>query len=28
MILYRHKEKNSQLLEHECYGVEYERYYP
>jgi hypothetical protein len=28
MILYRHKEKNFQLLEHECYGFEYERYYP
>jgi len=27
MILYRHKEKNFQLLEHECYGFEYERYY-
>jgi hypothetical protein len=28
MILYRHKEKNFQLLEHECYGFEYEPYYP
>jgi hypothetical protein len=28
MILYRHKEKNFQLLEHECYGFDYEPYYP
>lgn len=28
MILYRHKEKNFQLLEHECYGFDYEQYYP
>jgi hypothetical protein len=28
MILYRHKEPNIQLLEHECYGFEYEKYYP
>jgi len=28
MILYRHKEKNFQLLEHECYGFNYEQYYP
>ncbi len=28
MILYRHKEKNFQLLEHECYGFEYEPSYP
>ena len=28
MILYRHKEKNFQLLEHECYGFDYEKYYP
>lgn len=28
IILYRHKEKNFQLLEHECYGFEYEPYYP
>ena len=28
MILYRHREKNFQLLEHECYGFEYEPYYP
>ena len=28
MMLYRHKEKNFQLLEHECYGFDYERYYP
>jgi hypothetical protein len=28
MILYRHKENNMQLLEHECYGFEFEQYYP
>ena len=28
MILYRHKEKNFQLLEHECYGFDYEKTYP
>jgi hypothetical protein len=28
MILYRHKEPNIQLLEHECYGFENEKYYP
>jgi hypothetical protein len=28
MILYRHKEKNFQLLEYECYGFDYEKYYP
>ena len=28
MILYRHKEKNFQLLEYECYAFDYEKYYP
>lgn len=28
LILYRHKEKNFQLLEHECYTFDYERFYP
>jgi hypothetical protein len=28
MILYRHKEKNFQLLEYECYGFDYEKIYP
>jgi len=28
MILYRHKEKNFQLLEYECYGFDYEKTYP
>ena len=28
MILYRHKEKNFQILEYECYGFDYEKYYP
>jgi hypothetical protein len=28
MVLYRHTEKNFQLLEHECYGFDYEKYYP
>ena len=28
MVLYRHKEKNIQLLEYECYGFEFEKYYP
>ena len=28
MILYRHREKNFQLLEYECYGFEVEKYYP
>jgi hypothetical protein len=28
MVLYRHKEKNFQLLEYECYGFDYEKYYP
>jgi len=28
MILYRHKEKNFQLLEYECYGFDLEPYYP
>ncbi|MEJ0035821.1 MAG: hypothetical protein WDO68_07040 [Gammaproteobacteria bacterium] len=28
LVLYRHKEKNFQLLEHECYTFDYERFYP
>lgn len=28
MILYRHLEKNFQILEYECYGFDYEKYYP
>jgi hypothetical protein len=28
MILYRHKEKNFQLLENECYAFDFEKYYP
>jgi hypothetical protein len=28
MILYRHKERNFQLLEYECYSFELEKYYP
>ena len=28
MILYRHREKNFQLLEYECYGFDLEKYYP
>jgi hypothetical protein len=28
MVLYRHKEKNFQLLEYECYGFDVEKYYP
>ena len=28
MVLYRHTEPNFQLLEHECYGFDYEKYYP
>jgi hypothetical protein len=28
MILYRHKEKNFQLLEYECYGFDQEKRYP
>jgi hypothetical protein len=28
MILYRHKEKNFQLLDYECYGFDYEKIYP
>jgi hypothetical protein len=28
MILYRHKEKDFQLLEYECYGFSLEKYYP
>jgi hypothetical protein len=28
MVLYRRKEKNIQLLEFECYGFEFETYYP
>jgi hypothetical protein len=28
MILYRHIEKNFQILEYECFGFDYEKYYP
>jgi hypothetical protein len=28
MVLYRHTEKNAQLLEYECYGFDFEKYYP
>jgi len=28
LVLYRHKEKNFQLLEYECYGFDVEKYYP
>jgi hypothetical protein len=28
MILYRHTEKNFQLLDYECYGFDFEKYYP
>ena len=28
MILYRHREKNVQLLDYECYGFDFERLYP
>jgi len=28
LVLYRHKEKNFQLLEYECYGFNYETIYP
>jgi hypothetical protein len=28
MILYRHKEKNFQLYEYECYGFDFEKIYP
>ena len=28
MVLYRLKEKNAQLLDYECYGFDYEKYYP
>jgi hypothetical protein len=28
MVLYRHVEKNFQLLEYECYGFDIEQYYP
>jgi hypothetical protein len=28
MILYRHTEKNFQLLDYECYGFDYEKLYP
>jgi hypothetical protein len=28
MILYGHTEKNFQLLDYECYGFDFERYYP
>jgi hypothetical protein len=28
MFLYRHKEKNFQILDYECYGFDYEKHYP
>ena len=28
MVLYRHKEKNFQLYEYECYGFDFENIYP
>ena len=28
MVLYRHTEKNVQLLDYECYGFDFEQYYP
>jgi len=28
MVLYRHKEKNFQLYEYECYGFDFEKIYP
>jgi hypothetical protein len=28
LVLYRHKEKNFQLLDYECYGFDYENVYP
>ncbi len=28
LVLYRHVEKNFQLLEYECYTFDYERFYP
>jgi len=28
MVLYRHKEKNFQILEYECYAFDHEKYYP
>ncbi len=28
MMLYRHKEPNFQLLDYECYGFDFEKYYP
>ena len=28
LLLYRHKEKNFQLLENECYTFDYEKFYP
>lgn len=28
MILYRHLEKNFRILEYECFGFDYEKYYP
>jgi hypothetical protein len=27
-VLYRHREKNFQLLDYECYGFDFEKYYP
>lgn len=28
MLLYRHKEKGFQILDYECFGFDYEKYYP
>jgi len=28
MMLYRHRETNFQLLDYECYGFDFEKYYP
>jgi hypothetical protein len=28
MVLYRHRERNFQLLEYECYAFDVEKYYP
>ena len=28
MILYRRRERNVQLFDYECYGFDWERYYP
>jgi hypothetical protein len=28
MVLYRHKEKNFQLVDYECYAFDYQHLYP